>query len=59
MVKVVGFIGLLILYRLNVFYGFDYRRYCVFDVMYIVVLGVVKKYLFYFFDNDFLDRSIV
>ena len=57
MAKTAGFTGLSILHRLNVLYGFDYRRHCVFDVMHTIALGVVKKHLSFFLENDLLDRS--
>lgn len=51
MVKEFGFIGLLVFYRFYVLYGFDCRKYCVFDVMYMVVFGVVRNNFNFFLFN--------
>lgn len=51
MVKELGFIGLFVFYCFYVLYGFDYCKYCVFDVMYMVVFGVVRNNFNFFLFN--------
>ena len=59
MAKNSGFTGLSALHRLHALYGFDYRRDCVFDVMHLVALGVVRNHLSFLLDNELVDQCVL
>lgn len=59
MAKESGFTGLSVLHHLHVLYGFDYRKHCVFDVMHMVALGVVRNNLNFLLSNQLLDKNVL
>lgn len=59
MAKKAGFTGLSILHRLHVLYGFDYRKHCVFDVMHMVSLGVIRNHLNFLLDNQLVNQHML
>lgn len=42
-----------------VMYGFDSRKHCVFDVMHMVALGVVRNNLNFLLSNQLLDKNVL
>ena len=56
MAKESGFTGLSTLHRLHVLYGFDYQKHCVFDVMHMVSLGVIRHHLNFLLDNQLVNQ---
>lgn len=40
-------------------YGFDCRKHCVFDVMHMVALGVVRNNLNFLLSNQLLDKNVL
>lgn len=59
MAKESGFTGLSVLHRLHALYGFEYRRHCVFDVMHMVALAVVRNNLNFLLCNQLLDKNVL
>lgn len=59
MAKESGFTGLSVLHRLHALYGFDYRKHCVFDVMHMVALGVVRNNLNFLLSNQLVDKNVL
>ena len=59
MAKESGFNGLSVLHHLHALYGLDYHRHCVFDVMHMVALGVVRNNLNFLLSNQLLDKNVL
>ena len=59
MAKESGSTGLSVLHHLHVLYGLDCRKHCVFDVMHMVALGVVRNNLNFLLSNQLLDKNVL